>query len=219
MELYDYIRSKKIIVIVRRVYGEQLLHLAKALHVGGVRMMEVTFDQADSACIEKTSAAIRMLKAELGDRMHFGAGTVLTAEQVDAAHAAGAEYIISPNVCAQVIERTKALGLLSIPGAMTPTEIISADKLGADFVKLFPVSDLGLSYFKNISGPISHVQFVATAGVTEENFGAMLEAGFVGAGISGRLTDKKLIEAGDFAEITRRAGAFVEIAKNNGERV
>lgn len=217
MDIKEFIEKNKIIVIVRRIYGENIIKLAEALEKGGIKMMEVTFDQSDPDCIKKTSEAISQLKQHFGDRMKFGAGTVLTVEQVDAAAAAGAEYIISPNVNIDVIKHTKELGLISVPGAMTPTEMITADQAGADYVKVFPIIDLGLKYMKNIMGPISHVKFIATAGVNEENFADMLNAGFTGAGISGRLTDKKLIEAGNFDELTERAKVFVEIARNNGK--
>ncbi len=217
MDIKQFIEKHKVIVIVRRLYGENLMKLADALEKGGIKLMEVTFDQSDPDCIKNTSDTIKELKSKYGDRMRFGAGTVLTVEQVEAAASAGAEYIISPNVNLEVIKRTKELGLISIPGAMTPTEIIAADQAGADYVKIFPVIDLGLKYMKNIMGPISHVKFIATAGVNEENFADMLNAGFCGAGISGRLTDKKLIEAGNFEEFTNRAKVFVEIAQNNGK--
>lgn len=109
------------------------------------------------------------------------------------------------------IQRTKQLGLVSIPGAMTPTEIIAAHNCGADLVKLFPAATLGVRYIKDILAPISHVKLLATAGITEENFKQFLELGLAGAGISGRLTDKKLIAEKDWTEFTRRAQVFVQI--------
>ena len=157
-----------------------------------------------------------MLNAEFaGCDFYAGAGTVLTKEQVKAAFDAGASYIISPNTNPEVIRYTKELGLVSIPGAMTPTEILLAHDCGADIVKLFPAATLGLRYVKDILAPISHVAIIATAGITEDNFAEFLKLGLKGAGISGRLTDKKLIAAGDWEEFTRRARAFVDIADNN----
>lgn len=213
MNTLDFIFQNKVITICRRVYGEDLLKLADALYAGGIKMIEVTFDQADPDCIEKTSECIRTLCDRFGDKMMFGAGTVLNAEQVEAAAKAGARYIISPNVDADVIAKTKELGLVSMPGAMTPSEILTAHKLGADIVKLFPAGYLGFGYIKDILGPISHVKLCATGGVTEENWGKYLEFGFAGAGISGRLCDKKCIAAGDFEEITRRARVFMDITR------
>lgn len=213
MNTLDFISQNKVITICRRVYGEDLLKLADALYAGGIKMIEVTFDQADPDCIEKTGECIRTLCDRFGDKMMFGAGTVLNAEQVEAAAKAGARYIISPNVDADVIAKTKELGLVSMPGAMTPSEILTAHKLGADIVKLFPAGYLGFGYIKDILGPISHVKLCATGGVTEENWVKYLEFGFAGAGISGRLCDKKCIAAGDFEEITRRAKVFMDITR------
>ena len=212
----NLILEKKIITIVRGTYGDDLRKLAHALYDGGIRFMEVTFDQKDPDCIAKTAGAISMLNAEFaGCDFYAGAGTVLTKEQVKAAFDAGASYIISPNTNPEVIRYTKELGLVSIPGAMTPTEILFAHDCGADIVKLFPAATLGLKYVKDILEPISHVAILATAGITEENFAEFLKPGLKGAGISGRLTDKKLIAAGDWEEFTRRAKAFVDIADNN----
>lgn len=212
----NLILEKKIITIVRGTYGDDLRKLAHALYDGGIRFMEVTFDQKDPDCIAKTAGAISMLNAEFaGCDFYAGAGTVLTKEQVKAASDAGASYIISPNTNPEVIRYTKELGLVSIPGAMTPTEILLAHDCGADIVKLFPAATLGLKYVKDILAPISHVAIIATAGITEENFAEFLKLGLKGAGISGRLTDKKLIAAGDWEEFTRRAKAFVDIADNN----
>lgn len=215
-KVLDLILEKKIITIVRGTYGEDLRLLAHALYDGGIRFMEVTFDQKDPDCIAKTSNAISMLNKEFaGCDFYAGAGTVLTKEQVKAAYDAGASYIISPNTNVEIIKYTKELGLVSIPGAMTPSEILLAHDSGADIVKLFPAATLGLKYVKDILAPISHVAIIATAGITEENFCEFLKLGLKGAGISGRLTDKKLIASGSWDEFTRRAKAFVEIANNN----
>lgn len=203
----------KIVTIVRRVYGEPLLSLSDALCAGGVRMIECTFDQQDPDGIRKTQEAIASLCERHGENMLFGAGTVLTPEQVVAAHEAGAQYIISPNVCEAVIAKTKELGMISMPGAATPTEIMNAHYAGADLVKLFPAGTMGFKYVKEILAPIGHVKLVATGGVTEENLGQYLELGFAGVGIGGRLADKKLMQEGNWEEITRRASAFARIVR------
>lgn len=215
MDVKDLILRDKVIVIARRIYGDTLLKLADAMCSGGIHLMELTFDQSDSECIDKTASSVARLNARFGGEMLFGAGTVITPQQVDAAYQAGCKYIISPNTDLDVINATKAHGLVSIPGAMTPSEILAAHKAGADFVKLFPTGYLGLPYIKDIRAPISHVKLIATGGVTEDNFGAFLVAGMVAAGISGRLTDKACIESGNFEELTRRAKAFRAIADEN----
>lgn len=212
MDIVNYIEKNKIICICRKIYGEELRKLARAMYDGGIRLMEVTFDQADPDCCQKTGQAIRIVDEEFGGRMQFGAGTVLTREQVDAAKDAGAKYIISPNTDEEIIRYTKQLGLVSIPGAMTPSEILAAHDAGADFVKLFPTVYLGLPYLKDIKGPINHVKLLGTGGLTEENLKDYLDMGMAGAGISGRLVDPELRKKNDYAALSRRAAAFMAIA-------
>ena len=119
---------------------------------------------------------------------------------------------VTPNTDPAVIAETKRLGLVSIPGALTPSEIMAAHNAGADLVKLFPTATMGLKYFKDLRAPLSHIGLVVTAGITPDNLGDYLKAGAFAAGISSPLCDKELIAAGDFAEITRRARAFRGIA-------
>lgn len=212
MDIVKFIEEHKIICICRKIYGEDLRRLAQAMYDGGVRLMEVTFDQANPNCCQETAMAIRMLNETFGDGMQFGAGTVLNREQVDAAREAGANYIISPNTDEEVIHYTKELGLASIPGAMTPSEILTAHKAGADFVKLFPTVYLGLPYLKDIKGPINHVKLLGTGGLTEDNLADYLNMGMAGAGISGRLVDPELRKKGDYAALSQRARTFMTIA-------
>lgn len=207
------IEETKIIVIIRRLYGDKLISLVDALIDGGIKLAEITFDQSDPEAIRKTTEAITLLNKRFEGNLSVGAGTVLSPEQVRAAFNAGAEYIISPNTDFDVISSTKECGMLSIPGAMTPSEIQAAHKAGADYIKIFPAIDLGLRYIKNIRAPLSHVKLIATAGINEENFADHIKAGYVGAGISGRLTDKSLIESGNFAELKKRAANFIRIAQ------
>lgn len=212
-EILELITERKMIAIIRKVYGEMLMDLAAALYDGGIRLMELTFDQKDGDCIRHTGEMIARLSREYAGRMVIGGGTVLTKEQVDAVASAGGRFIISPNTDRAVIEHTKACGLVSIPGAMTPTEILAAHSYGADIVKVFPAGHLGLSYFKDLKGPISHVKLMATGGINEGNFRDFLDVGCVGAGISGRLSERSVLEAGNYAEISARARAFCAIAR------
>ena len=146
--------------------------------------------------------------------MMVGAGTVTTPELVELAASAGAQYIISPDVNVDVIHRTRELGLVSLPGAMTPTEVMTAHLAGADFVKLFPAGNLGISYVKAIRAPISHVKLLAVGGVNEDNVADFLHAGMVGAGVGGNLANKKWIEAGEYDKITQTARKLLDAVKN-----
>ena len=142
--------------------------------------------------------------------MRVGAGTVLTLEQVDIAAKAGAEYIISPDVNEAVIRHTIEMGLVSMPGALTPSEVMAAHRYGADFVKLFPAGNMGASYIKAVRAPISHVKLLAVGGVSAENAKAFITAGCVGVGVGGNLVNKEWIERGEFEKITQAAREIID---------
>jgi 2-dehydro-3-deoxyphosphogluconate aldolase/(4S)-4-hydroxy-2-oxoglutarate aldolase len=211
-ETVQFIEKNKIIAIIRGVYGEELKKLVEALYKGGVRLVEETFDQADSQCISKTSESMKMMKAAFPG-MKIGTGTTLTEEQLEAAYKAGAEFIISPNVNPLIIKKTKELGLVSIPGAMTPSEIELAHESGADFVKIFPAKYLGVEYMKDILGPLNNIKFIATAGITPDNIKDFFAIGFKGAGISSYLSSRKYLDAKDYKTIEEHAKILADIAK------
>ena len=202
----ERIFEEKIIAIVRGVPAGQIVDLARALTAGGVSCIEVTFDQTAP---EETLASLRAIKSELGDTICLGAGTVMTAEQVELAAQAGAEYMISPNVDEEVIRETKRLGKVSIPGAMTPTEAAFAYKCGADIVKLFPAGVLGAAYIKAVKAPLKHIPVTAVGNVNVDNCAEFIKAGAVGVGVGGSLVSAKLVEEGKFDEITATARAYV----------
>lgn len=197
--------DKKVVAIVRGVYGEDCVNLAKALYAGGVELMEVTFDQSNPDLYSRTSDTIAQLVSHMGDKMIFGAGTVTSLQTLELAKNAGAKFVVSPDTNEAVIKATVAAGMVSMPGAMTPTEILTAHEYGADFVKVFPTSGLGASYIKAVCGPINHVRLLAVGGVSEKNVGEFLKAGCVGAGVGGNLVNKEWIKNGEFEKITALA--------------
>ncbi len=211
-EIIQRVLDKKIVVIVRGVYGEDCLKLAEALCEGGIELMEVTFDQASVENQQKTVETIRLINEKLGGKVVMGAGTVTTLEMLDMAYKAGAKFIVSPDMNPEVIAKTAELGLVSMPGAMTPTEILTAYRAGADFVKIFPVADLGAAYVKAVRGPLNHIPLLAVGGVNEKNVGDFMKAGAVGAGVGGNLVNKEWIKAGEFHKITDLAKEFIKNA-------
>lgn len=204
-KIIQKVLDKKIVAIVRGVYGEDCVNLAKALYAGGVEMMEVTFDQSKPEAYNRTSDTIAQLVQSMGDKMIFGAGTVTSLETLELAKNAGAKFVVSPDTNEAVIKATVAAGMVSMPGAMTPTEILTAHEYGADFVKVFPTSGLGASYIKAVCGPINHVRLLAVGGVSEKNVAEFLKAGCVGAGVGGNLVNKEWIKNGEFDKITALA--------------
>lgn len=134
----EWINREMVIAIIRGVEPGQMLDTARAIKAGGISNMEITFDHSTPEGIGNTLESIRRVKAGLGDQVNVGAGTVLTTEEAELAAEAGAEYLISPGMDPAVIRRTKELGKISIPGALTPTEVCEAWDCGADIVKMFP---------------------------------------------------------------------------------
>lgn len=210
-EIIQKIDEKKVIAIVRGIFGEECLNLAKALHKGGVDLMEVTFDQKSHEERLRTVSTIRLLVEKLGDEMCIGAGTVTTVEMVNMAKEAGAQFIVSPDTKEAVIRATVEADMVSIPGALTPTEITQAHDYGADFIKVFPVSNMGVSYIKNITAPLSHVKMLAVGGVDGSNVKDYLAAGAVGAGVAGCLFKKDWVKAGEWDRITEASKIFTAL--------
>ncbi len=203
------IRDKKIIAIVRGVDEVQALAIAKALYEGGITMVEVTFNQKNPDQFINTANAIRAINAEMGDKMLVGAGTVTSVELVEMAKDAGAKYIISPDADVEVIKKTRELGLVSLPGAYTPTEAKQAYNAGADMVKLFPCVGDAPAYLKAICAPFNHIPFLAVGGVNADNAADFLKAGAVGVGVGGSLVNKKWADAGEYWRITEEAKKLI----------
>lgn len=204
-EVMARIESEKLIAIVRGAKPEQCLSIAHALYDGGIRLMEVTYNQANPDSWISTAEAIHAIKGEFAGRMCVGAGTVTNTHLVDLTHAHGGQYIISPDTNVSVIKKTKELGMISMPGAMTPSEVITAHNAGADIVKLFPASDLGPGYLKAVRAPLNHIKIMAVGGINQKNMPDFLAAGACGFGVGGNLANSKWIESGEFEKITNAA--------------
>ena len=198
----EWALKEKIIAIVRGMEAKDCLRVAQALYDGGIRLMEITYDQRDPAQWAKTADAIE-------GRMLVGAGTVTTPELVTRTRDASGQFIISPDTNPAVIARTRELELVSMPGAMTPSEILAAHAAGADLVKLFPAAALGPAYLKAVRSPISHVRIMAVGGINEKNAAEFLKAGAVGLGVGGNLANRQWIADGAFEKITQTAQALV----------
>lgn len=207
------IEKEKLIVIVRGVEKEKLIALAEAMYKGGIRLLEVTYSANGKVTDEETAECIKILSEHFEGRMYIGAGTVLSEKQVELTKNAGGKFIISPDTNQKVIAKTRELDLVSMPGALTPSEVQKAHIYGADFVKLFPVSNLGADYVKAVKAPLSHIKFLAVGGITLENMADYLKAGVCGFGIGSNIVDKKLIEANDFDAITKLAEKYVAVVK------
>lgn len=214
MNTMEWVQTHKLIAIARGLGPEPMERLADALLQGGIRLLEVTFNQARPETWADTAAAIRQICDRFDGRMLAGAGTVVSLDQLHLAADAGAKYIISPNVDEAVIRETRRLGLVSLPGALTPTEISQAHDFGASAVKVFPAGTLGPDYIKAVRAPLSHIPLLAVGGINEKNAAAFLAAGCAGLGVGGNLVNRDWIANGEFAKITALAGELSRAAYN-----
>ena len=196
-----------IVAVVRAESGEQLGRVVRALAEGGVTAAEITFTVPDAVEV------IRQVRKDLGDAIVLGAGTVLDPETARAALLAGAEYIVAPTVNLEVIRMCRRYDKVVMPGALTPTEVVSAWEAGADVVKIFPADLGGPNYLKALRAPLPQIKMMPTGGVDLNTAEAFLKAGACCLGIGGSLVDAKLVAAGEFAAITELAAKYVAIVK------
>jgi 2-dehydro-3-deoxyphosphogluconate aldolase/(4S)-4-hydroxy-2-oxoglutarate aldolase len=195
-----------LIPVLRARSVAQAHAVVKALVDGGVNVVEVTMT------IPGAVDVLMELRKEYGAELLLGSGTVTTAAQAEATIEAGAEFVVSPSFHPEVIARTKALGKLSVPGALTPTEIITASRAGADYVKIFPCSAVGgASYLKTILAPFPHLKLIPTGGVTLQTAEGLLRAGARALGVGSDLVNLAAIEAGTPEKITEAARAYLKI--------
>lgn len=206
----ETLKRDKLMVIARGIREDVLVKAVLAVADARVTMFESTFDHRSSDCIAENAAKIAAVKKAVAGRVHVGAGTVLTVEEVRAAHDAGAEFIVSPDTDLDVIAETKRLGMASFPGAMTPSEIKRAWMAGADVVKLFPADDVGYHYIQNLKGPLPHIPLMATGGVNPETIPEFLSRGIVAFGTGISIFRPDLVAAEDYEGIKALAKKHVE---------
>lgn len=205
----ESVKENKLVVIYRGYTPQQCLELTRVLYDAGIRLFEVTMNSAQA--IE----SIELLSKEFNDQVAIGAGTVLSADEVDQAESVGAKYIISPNINIDVISRTKELGLISVPGAFSPSEIQTAVETGADIVKLFPINVLGVDYLKQVKGPLDKVLFMPSGGINLALAEQLFASGSIAIGLGVQMFGKEAIESKDWATLTSNAKQFAKAAGLN----
>jgi 2-dehydro-3-deoxyphosphogluconate aldolase/(4S)-4-hydroxy-2-oxoglutarate aldolase len=196
-----------IIAIVRAQQPAQVLPLFEALIAGGVRAIEITMTTPNAL------AAIREARERIGERAVIGVGTVLEAETCRAAIAAGAEFVVTPICRTELVAVAHAAGCAIMLGAYTPTEAQLAHEAGADFIKIFPADNLGPGYIKALRAPLPHLRIVPTGGVDVQNVADFLKAGCAALGVGSSLVSAKILQEADWPELTRRANALVNAAR------
>ncbi|USK39363.1 bifunctional 4-hydroxy-2-oxoglutarate aldolase/2-dehydro-3-deoxy-phosphogluconate aldolase [Cytobacillus firmus] len=200
MEAVDFIKAQVIVAVIREATAENIVPIASALYDGGVKVLEVTAETPG------VMAMIEKVRVELGDKVLVGAGTVLDPETARAAIMAGSQFIVSPSLNTETIKMTKRYGIASIPGALTPTEILTAYENGADMIKVFPANAFGPGYIKNIHGPFPHIPLIVTGGINESNMQEYIEGGALAIGVGGNLVNPKNLNSDeDYLTLTKKA--------------
>jgi 2-dehydro-3-deoxyphosphogluconate aldolase/(4S)-4-hydroxy-2-oxoglutarate aldolase len=196
-----------IVAVVRSPDSQQLVEVARALAEGGVTVVEITMTVPNALDV------VRQVRQALGDRLLLGAGTILDPETARAALLAGAEYLVAPTLNQEVIRLCRRYDKLVMPGAFTPTEILTAWEAGADIVKVFPADVVGPAFFKALRGPLPQIRLMPTGGVDLHTASAFLQAGACCLGVGGQLVEPKAVAERNFDRIRELARQYVTIVQ------
>jgi len=210
-DLIKRLKNARAVAVLRADGASTAITGARAIIAGGVRAIEVTMTVPDAYDV------MRELTASEDDSVLLGAGTVLSGEEVDECVAAGARFIVSPTCSLEVIERARARDVVVIPGAMTPTEVLTAWNGGADLVKIFPAARLGPEYLSDLRGPLPDIPLVPTGGITDENARAYLDAGAALVCFGSWLANRRAMAEGRLDILTDRARRICAIVREYEE--
>ena len=205
-EILTWITGVGIVPVVRASSAEAAIHAVEALHDGGITVAEITMT------VPGAVGALEKLADRFGGKVLLGAGTVLDPETARACMLAGAEFLVSPSLRLSVIQIARRYAKPVFPGALTPTEVLTAWEAGADAVKVFPCGNVGgAKYIKALKGPFPQIEMVPTGGVNLETAADFLKAGACALGVGGELVDAKSIKEGKFEVITERAKQYLAV--------
>ncbi|HEV2275741.1 MAG TPA: bifunctional 4-hydroxy-2-oxoglutarate aldolase/2-dehydro-3-deoxy-phosphogluconate aldolase [Acidobacteriaceae bacterium] len=205
-DVQQQLEAAGLIPVLRARSASEALAVVEAMVAGGVTVIEVTMT------VPGAIEVLQELKKNYGDRLLLGSGTVTDARQCAATIDAGAVFVVSPSLHLDVIKKTKEMGIVSIPGALTPTEVITAWNAGADYVKIFPCSAMGgAPYLKALKAPFPQLRLIPTGGVTVDTAAGFLKAGAVALGVGSDLVNVAAIAEGKPEVITNAARAYLEV--------
>ncbi|MBP2299856.1 bifunctional 4-hydroxy-2-oxoglutarate aldolase/2-dehydro-3-deoxy-phosphogluconate aldolase [Azospirillum picis] len=206
-QVIQAIADTGVIAIARGLAPEDVLPVARALYDGGIRVFEITCNSPS------VYDGIRALKAELGDRMQIGAGTVINPVSAFLALDAGADFALAPNFDPEVIAAVHEHQRLMIPSVTTPSEVVKAHRLGVDLLKLFPASGLGPAYLKDLRGPFNEAALIPVGGVALDNIGTFAKAGAFAAGVGSSLIRKDLVAGQRWDELADEGRKYIAAFK------
>ena len=207
-DIFNRMMSEGLIPVIRVSSAQEAVDVADAIKEGGVTLIEITMS------VPGAIDTIKELTRKYKDEIIMGAGTILDPETARAALLAGAQFIVTPTLNLDVIQLAHRYSAVVVPGAMTPTEILTAWNAGADMVKVFPAAQLGgPEYLKALRGPLPQILLVPTGGVNLQNAGAFIKAGATALGVGGELVDKKAVKEKKFNVITENTRAFLKVIR------
>jgi len=207
-QVLQRIHEVGLIPVLRAQSATEALQLADAIAAGGLPVLEVTMTVPGAVDV------IRQIVEHSGDRILVGAGTVMDPETAQACMLAGARFIVSPSLNLKTIEICRLRGIAVFPGALTPTEVVTAWDAGADAVKVFPCSAVGgAKYLKALKAPLPQIELIPTGGVSLATAAEFLAAGAFALGVGGDLVDKAAIARGEPELITRNAEKYLAIVR------
>lgn len=196
---WDVLRQERVIAVIRSQDIDLAISLAHAVAAGGIKIIEITWNSHEPAQI------IQKLSADLPN-CWIGTGTILTIDELKEANRSGIRFCFTPNVNPTLIQIANQTQIPIIPGALTPTEIITAWQMGASCVKVFPIQAVGgVAYLKALQGPMGQIPLIPTGGVTLENAKDFISAGAIAVGLSGQLFPSSLIQSQEWSKITHLA--------------
>ena len=208
-QVLERIKSIGIIPVVRASSGDEALVAVEAIKAGGLSILEITMTVPGAVGI------IEKIAARYGDEVLVGAGTVLDAETAKHCLRAGAQFVVSPALNLETIAYCRDAGCAIMPGALTPTEVVTAWSAGADMVKVFPCGAMGgASYIKSLRAPLPQIELVPTGGVSLTTAAGFIEAGAAAIGVGADLVDLKAIRAGQSERITETTRAYIEAVRS-----
>jgi 2-dehydro-3-deoxyphosphogluconate aldolase / (4S)-4-hydroxy-2-oxoglutarate aldolase len=205
-EVEQQLEAAGIIPVLRARSAKEAMGVVEALVAGGITVVEVTMT------VPGAIEVLRELKRSYGSKLLLGSGTVIDGAECEATIDAGAEFVVSPSFHPEVVAMTKGRGKVSLPGALTPTEVITAWRAGADYVKVFPCSAMGgASYLKALKAPFPFLRLVPTGGVNLQTAAGFLEAGASALGVGGDLVNLAALAEGKPELIVNAARAYLEV--------
>jgi 2-dehydro-3-deoxyphosphogluconate aldolase/(4S)-4-hydroxy-2-oxoglutarate aldolase len=206
-EVLEKIKELGLLAVIRGPSPELTVKMVEALIAGGVLGIEITYSTPNAEDV------VRTLSSKYGDRILLGMGTLTKPEQAAQAKQAGAHFLVSPICEPELVKSMVATGLLTMAGALSPSEVLQAYNLGSDVIKIFPGSLGGPAYIKALKGPFPYIPMMPTGGVSAGNVVEWFRAGVVAVGAGSELCPPQLAREGKFDEITRLAREFMQVVK------